>query len=298
MKKSSIKSSIQTLNEYDLYLTYSWSAVKHGICGHTFEVIDYYNLLKNHISVAILMCDLDKETFTKAIIEKYIITDNELQELISNTIFLESPKLLRGTNIFFTDGAITNIQKHCTLLMDNVFMFACGDKKVIDIDKPNYHILLDQSVYQTSKHINYIKMIDLKRLKKPTRHDNKTLIYATENCRYISQETLDRIPGDKIVISNTGNYKNVENLRAPIDNLFERFNKYVYTPIDAKWDCSPRFIVECKYFGIDVQYTQEVIDYLDIDLGLRNRILDLEHTDLQLQSDDKIINIIKDILND
>lgn len=293
MKK---QKSIHTLTDYDLYLTYSWSAVKHGICGHTFEVIDYYNLLKDHIKVAILMCDLDKETFTKAIVEKYIITDDELQELLVNTIFLDSPKLLRGTNIFFTDGGITNIQKHCTLLMDNVFMFACGDKNVLNIREENCHILLDKRAYLTMNHIHYVKKVDLKRLKKPRHQDNKTLIYATENCRSISQEVIDKIPGDKIVISNFGNYDNVENLRAPIDNVFERFNKYFYTPIAAKWDCSPRFIVECKYFGINVYYSQEVIDYLDVDLGLKYRISDLETSDLQLQDDDEIIDIIKGII--
>ena len=30
---------------YDLWLSYTWSNNNHGICGHTYEIIDYYHIL-------------------------------------------------------------------------------------------------------------------------------------------------------------------------------------------------------------------------------------------------------------
>jgi hypothetical protein len=36
---------------YDLWLSYTWSSNNHGICGHTYEIIDYYYILKNHFKL-------------------------------------------------------------------------------------------------------------------------------------------------------------------------------------------------------------------------------------------------------
>jgi hypothetical protein len=59
---------IKKLKDYELYITYSWSTTNHGICGHTFEAIDYYILLSKHIKCAILLCeDITPETFRMAI---------------------------------------------------------------------------------------------------------------------------------------------------------------------------------------------------------------------------------------
>jgi hypothetical protein len=53
-------------NNYDLWLSYTWSKNNHGICGHTFEVIDYYYILKKHFKVGILIGeDIDWEIFYK-----------------------------------------------------------------------------------------------------------------------------------------------------------------------------------------------------------------------------------------
>ena len=78
---------ITILNDHEIYLTYSWNYTNHGICGHTFEVIDYYLLLKNHFNIGILLQEnIDQEIFRKAISEKYNLDDIEIQDILDNTV--------------------------------------------------------------------------------------------------------------------------------------------------------------------------------------------------------------------
>jgi len=288
---------IVMLNDYDLYLTYSWGNFNHGICGHTFEVIDYFNLLTNHMNVAILLCeDITYDTFEAAITEKYIFTSKQVKYIMDNTIFLNRPILLKGTNILFVDGEVDIIKDNTQLFFNNVFMFACGNKNVIH---SKYNVLLDQRVYQTDMGTHYVKKIDFKNIKIPEKHDNKTLIYATENCRLLSQDIVDTIADDMIIISNFSNFKEtnntINNVRPPINNIFERFNKFIYTPISKKFDCSSRFVAECKYLNIEVEY---MVDYFDEDLGLYYRKYDIENDfkSLELTNDDFIIEYLKELI--
>jgi hypothetical protein len=82
----------------------------------------------------------------------------------------------------------------------------------------------------------------------------------------------------------------------PVDYIFEQFTKYVYTPVPRKWDCSPRFIAECKWYGKEVVYHN--IDYWDVDHGLRIRKWDLDNDfeSLNLTPNDDIIKILKGII--
>lgn len=68
--------------EKELYLSYTWSNNNHGICGHTFEVIDYFYVLKKYFDVGILLCeDIDWPTLEKAIRYKYDFTEEEIKEI-------------------------------------------------------------------------------------------------------------------------------------------------------------------------------------------------------------------------
>ena len=82
----------------------------------------------------------------------------------------------------------------------------------------------------------------------------------------------------------------------PVKNLFEKFSTYVYTPVKRKWDCSPRFIAECKYFNKEVIFHN--IDYWKEDKGLYWRQWDIENNfdSLFLKEDDEIIQILKNII--
>jgi len=294
-------SKIVQLNpEYNLWLSYSWSDNNHGICGHTYEVIDYYHILKNHFKVGILLCeDIDWETFELSIKSKYNFTDSEIENIKNNTVFNNRPNLIKGSNILFTDGGVVNMES-ITLLFNNIFYFACGNKEIKDNDKDNVYILQDDRVYEPVKRngINYKKRILFDRLKPIDDSKDRVLLYVTKNCRHISDFTDYTKYGKIIAIVNSipKSVDGIEFLMPPVDNIFEQFNTYVYTPILRKWDCSPRFIAECKHYGKKVIYHN--IDYWEEDHGLRVRKWDIDNDfdSLHLKDNDDIIEILKGVI--
>lgn len=288
---------------YSLWLSYTWSNNNHGICGHTFEVIDYYYILKDHFKVGILIGeDMEWSTFESSIRSKYNFTDSELADIKSNTVFHNRPKLLVGRNILFTDGGIVNLE-NVTLFFDNVFLFACGNKEIKDNHLDNWYILQDDRVYEHVKvnGINYKKRILFDKLKSIGPSKDRALVYATKNCRHLdSFDELRQYGKDILAITNKENLpepiEGFEFVIPPVENLFEQFTSYIYTPVTRKWDCSPRFIAECKYYGKEVIFHN--IDYWDDDHGLRIRQWDIENDfdSLRLTPNDEIVTILKDII--
>jgi hypothetical protein len=285
---------------YDIWLSYSWSNNNHGICGHTYEVIDYYHILKEHFKVGILLAeDIDWNTFEKSIISKYDFNDAEIKDIKKHTVFANRPTVVTGKNILFTDGGIVNNSSK-TLLFDNVLYFACGNKQIKDNEDENVWILQDDRVYEPVKRngINYKKKILFSRLKKICSSKNRALLYATKNCRKIEDFEQYKQYGDILAIVNVlpKPVDGIEFALPPIDNIFEQFTTYVYTPVERKWDCSPRFIAECKHYGKQVVYHD--IDYWDVDRGLRVRKEDIDNNfdSLRLESTDEIVAILRQII--
>lgn len=298
---------IVTLNKHDLYLTYSWNKNRHGICGHTYEAIEYYMIISKFFNCGLFFVELDKELLESTIRSKYDFTEEEIQNIIDNSIFNvgELPTLIKAQNILFVDGSISTINTY-TLLVDNIFMFACGDKLIQYNTNNKIFILQDDRVYDKVdvNGINYIKKILFHRFKQSENVNNRTLIYATENCRLLTDNDIRTIfnrDENFLVIANDItkylSFQNVLPMVPPISNIFSQFNKYLYTPVARQFDCSPRFIAECKYLNKEVEYFK--IDYLDIDLGLKYRIYDIENNfeSLFLTEDDQIINILKEKIN-
>ena len=60
----------------------------------------------------------------------------------------------------------------------------------------------------------------------------------------------------------------------PIDNIFNEFDIYIYTPTERNWDCSSRLIPECKFFGKEVILTETTKSMINENLGLKVRIKD------------------------
>lgn len=297
-------SKIITLDPaYDLWLSYSWSTNNHGICGHTFEVIDYFYILKKYFKVGILLCeDTDWSSFGAALRSKYAFTEQEILDFKKNTVFASRPKIVRGKNILLTDGGVVNMQD-VTLLFDNIFYFACGNKEVKDNNKDNVWILQDDRVYDAvlKNGVNYKKKILFDKLKPISFSKNRALVYATKNCRNIeSYQELTQYSDSILAITNQENKPEpiggFEFVLPPVENLFEQFSTYIYTPVPRKWDCSPRFIAECKYYGKQVIYHN--IDYWDQDLGLYWRKWDLDNdfNSLFLKDNDSIVEILKGII--
>ena len=274
----------------DLWLSYTWSNNEHGICGHVYEVIDYYMILKNHFKVGILFAEefeLD--------LSKYNFTSEEIDDINNAILYCDKPALIKGSNILFTDGGVIN-NRDKVLLFDNIMYFACGDKEVKNNNKDNVYILQDDRVYDPviKNGINYKKRILLDRLNPVVVHEDRPMVYATTNCR---DTNLTGFPHNTLVISDK-EYDGFECVIPPVHNIFEKFHTFIYTPVARKWDCSPRFIVECEYHDKEVEYHD--IDYWEEDKGLYWRKWDIDNDfeSLYLKDDDEIICIIKQVRSD
>lgn len=294
---------VQLDSSYDLWLSYTWSNNNHGVCGHLYEVIDYYFILKNNFKVGIFLAeDIDWPMLEKTIRFKYNFNEQEIEDVKRNTIFAKRPTLVKGRNILFTDGGVVNTAS-LTLLFDNILYFACGNKEIKDNTKSNTWILQDDRVYDPVKvnGINYKKKILFDRLKLATQSEDCVLLYATRNCRHLNDWTEFNSYGKHIVAivnkeNNPRTIPGISFLEPPVDNLFEKFSTFVYTPVERKWDCSPRFIAECKYYGKQVIFHN--INYWDTDKGLfwRQWDIDNDFSSLFLTEQDDLISIIKNII--
>ena len=138
----------------------------------------------------------------------------------------------------------------------------------------------DYRVYGKNKYfksIDYVKKIPFKYYKKSNKKfDNTGLIYMTHVCRKIDPkivETYHKKSNCKktylIVPYKLPEYDTIENViqvEAPLENLFDRFDVYIYTPVARHFDCSPRLITECFFHNKKVF---KDLDYFDIGLEIR-----------------------------
>ncbi len=291
---------ILNFRKTELIISYTWGDNNHGICGHTFEVIDYFWILKDYFDVKILLCeDITYNIFKSAIENKYDFSTEEVNLIMNNTVFENRPYMIVCKNILFTDGDLSAIN-YMKIIFDKCFIFACGEKEIKNNQNPKIFVLQDHRIYETviTNSIEYVKKILFSRLKSINKHKNKTLLYGTKNCRkldkdfykYLESKYSDDfilLVNEPIRISNR-----FQLLPMPVANLFEQFNKYIYTPVSKHFDCSPRFIAECKYYNIEVVYE---IDYKDIGLEVRRE--DLKHIEsISLNSNDEIIQILKECM--
>jgi hypothetical protein len=317
------KAIIKLDPDVDLWITYSWfstiqiksKSIIHGtISGHTFEMIDYWYILRTQMKVKILICfGMDIDDLKKAINIKYTFNEEEKAELFSSIVVEHSPVLIKGKNILFVDGGSNPSLNNIGLLFDNIFFFTCGTSYLKQFEKDNCYVLEDFRVYDNLRknhpkiknRINYKKSILLNKTKKYEKKD-VTLFYLTENCRLLDKDILlNYIKDDEkyIIVTDCDYYNDLsdrENItieQTPYEGFF-KCSKYVYTPISKKKDCSPRFITECKYLGIDVDYLN--IDYLEDDKGLYWRKWDIENDfkSLELTEDNQIIEIIRNVINE
>ena len=306
--------------KYDLFISMTWSGdTNHGVSGHLYEIIEYYQLLKNYFKVGILICeDLPWNVIKKAISSKYNLNLNEIENIKNNIIFANRPKYVVGNNILFVDGGFTRtmLRYGVALLFDNIFSFRCSYMDFhYNLPYKNITLLQDNRVYndEDSKiSINYKKKIKFnifKNIKKPT--NDAALLYITTNCRKLCDNNMLDIVvqynfDNYVILSNDNKnyrnkfkqFKNLDFPTMPVDNIFEKFNTYIYTPTKDKFDCSPRFIAECNFYKKNVLYHNIDKDYLKIDTGLKYRKYDIKHNfeSITLQDNDDIIEIIKNII--
>ena len=315
---------------YDIYITMTWNLPdvsgrrsNHGISGHVYEMIEYYLLLnENNIKAGLLICeDLDWLTLEKAITTKYDLPVNTIKQIFKDTVFSHRPEIVRGNNILFTDGSFWNniISSGIKLIFNNIFSFKCLNTEIhSNLPYKNIILLQDQRVYKQDNNIaiDYKKKIKFENFKQIKKTTTKTaLIYITSNCRKVCDDYLL----DIVVDCNFDNYviltdkpeeyrlkfKHLHHLKfpdMPFKDIFEKFDTFIYTPTymwrenNDFFDCSPRFIAECKFYNKNVIYYDIDEDYLNTDTGLKYRMYDINNdfNSIVLDKNDSIIDILNE----
>jgi len=292
-------------NKYDIVLCRSWSNLPRGINGHVYEIIEYYHILKDHFRVAIALCEpsLNKKHLLAAIQDKYDFTQQEIDELMNDTFEFDNPKILKGKALFLVDGNFTKLASNY-LYFDHIMSFACGDFKFQTM--PHITVFQDCRFYPHVEHgVDYIKKILFSRYNQLTANpQNVNLVYVTQGPREITPEVfadLEQYPGDFLVLTDINIDKSLISnrfsvLEMPVYDLFNTFSTYIYTPVVRQFDCSPRFIAECKWYDKPVIYHN--IDYWEHDCGLRWRKRDIDNNfeSIHLTSEDSIVELVRNVI--
>ena len=297
-------SSLLSITNYDLVITHSWNdpnnkeAPEHGICGHTFEMIEYFWLLHSHINCCILWAETMSPELLRNVLEsKYNFDEKEIERIIMHSIFHYRPKLLRAKNILLVDGQI-NRDVGTTMIYDHLFLFSCGNKDNHLICDPKITVLQDTRVYHDGPRVkHYVKKLLLHRHRCYEGDQNTTMLYLSKNCRESTVGEVEEImnyynydvfrhPNRHwlIVTDDPERYKDIDKKfnytieQTPVLDLHEKFNHYIYTPTPRQFDCSNRLIVECKHMNKLVSLWKIDNAYLNKDLGLSVRIHDIKGT--------------------
>lgn len=289
--------------KYELSIGYSWhERANQGICGHLFEMIEYYHILSKHINTCMMVCeDMSWERMERTIRDKYDFTDVEIQDMKDNTIFFDRPWVVKGNALLLVDGNFSGMSNR-VIGFKHIMAFACRDRKYQTMN--NVTVFHDDRIYGEFPNTkNYIKKILFSRYKGIGRSEKNNLIYATSNARRLDIPTYQELEktyegpflllSDEIVKGVSDRFVQVE---MPVKNLFERFDRFIYTRTEINSDCSSRFIAECKFYGKDVEYFQ--IDYIDRDFGLCFRKYDIEDNfkGLFLKENDPIVGLVDEVL--
>ena len=308
-------SRIINLKSYDLVFTTSFEC-PHGISGHLYELIDYYYIsTQNNIKSAILLTDTTtKAVFEKAVKEKYNFTESEYNDMLANTYECAIPHIVMANNMCVVDGSWRF--RSCTIYTENMFLLRCSEDDFSSLNNhktiKNVHVMQDFDLYSeryTDLNITTIpyvkKILWSKYIKPKTVKTNTALFYLTTNCRALPPEEIGNIiakgefdnylivtNAPKIYASLTSDKVTVE--CAPVKDIFDRFDTYIYTATPLKADCSPRFIVECAVFGKEVIYE---IDYLCAGVERRKADIARDLNSLLLTDSDFFIEYVKNTIS-
>ena len=296
-------------SSYDVILTYSPII---EITGHIFECFDYFLFLRKYFKVGILFfCGLSKCKLKIAWESKYNVPfseveDNLIQLDISNNNSVKLISFGKKTFVLLADGNIKSLEySNIILATKHLYGFMCEYHDTYKDVKLHNHItyLQDFRVHKKTKYVqslHYVKKLPFKYYKTSiSPNENIGMIYMTYVCRKISPElvaeyhkmskcttTLLIVP---YKLHEYDNIQHVKQIEAPVYDLFDKFDTYIYTPVSRKFDCSPRLITECFFHNKKI-FKQ--LDYYDI--GLETRYSDcisgIEHLDLT--NNDDILHII------
>ena len=274
------------------------------VTGHIFECFDYYLLLHNHFNVKILFFNgVSYENLKKlfnykytvdfSIVEKDIIYFN-IENLMEQKYFIFDNK----TKVLLVDGNVKGLDFYNIHLMTRQrFGFICAEPETItnDLIHKNITFLCDHRIYKnTLKTKHYIKKMPFKYYRKSNKKfDNTGLMYTTYVCRKVTPAVLEdyhkRSGCTKSILvvpyplPEYDHLNGITQVVAPIKDLFDKFDVYIYTPVQRKFDCSSRLITECfinhKKVFIDLDYTDIALSVRYNDCLTNLQSLDLTDTD-------------------
>jgi len=287
------RTTLANFKHYDIVLTTAFEA-RHGISGHTFELIEYYYAITHYtnLSACILLADgTTLDQFHKCVADKYDM------EPIRDVFEVFRPKVLLSNNILFVDGS--HHLSNCQVFAQNIFLFRCfeSDFTYFQQHSANMFLLQDYEVYGGGIGIDYKKKILFQKLKVPTIDVQDTaMMYLTTNCRALPVGQINTIfakhhHSHNIILTNDPTRfegANATIYRIPVEDLWNKFTTYIYTNVARQLDCSPRFIAECKFCGKQIILE---VDYHDA--GLETRLKDSVDT-ITLNKDDLFLELLRE----
>ena len=292
---------------------------KDRICGHTFEVLDYYLFFKDldpSSDIKIIIFDkISKEKILNAYNEKYDLDDLNVEKDIEIRKYNFSKKnIISGNEIWIvTSGFDYGFEQNTKFLVKKIISFECSEHDYTNLLKQsNFYLLRDPRLINskfTKKDGNvfdYVKKIYFNRFNRfkkiGSKSKNKILVYVNNYLKDLCESDLEflnsisnELEKDLLFISGTKlsnkqleKYKAFGELKyAPVENLFNQFDTFIFTENQRNYDCSPRFITECKF------YNKKIISLIKTDLGALTRIKDLENLqNLNLKDKDEILFFI------
>lgn len=294
--------------KYDVILTYSPIS---EITGHVFECFDYYLYLRDYYKVGILFMEgLDIEQLKVAFDSKYVV---EFDSIRQDIIQLDHKTLVKEriykfgnkTVVILCDGNIRSLADKGIFLCTNKLLgFMCGQYNFENV-KINNHItyLQDYRIYGQNKYFksyDYVKKLPFQFYKQIKRiPQNVGMMYVTYACRKVTPYVIEQChlrsgcSRSLLVVpyklDEYDGIDDVEQVVAPVPNFFEKFDTYIYTPVERHFDCSPRLVTECFFYGKDVQLD---VDYVDIGLQTRYNDAVSNLQGLQLNGHDFILDAI------
>lgn len=268
-------SPLVNLKQYDIVLTTSFE-FKYGVCGHLFEMIDYYYAIKTYteLTPCILLSDgTTLAEFHAAVKFKYA------DLVIENVVEHPCPRVILAKNVLLVDGSPR--LRDAEIFADNIFLFRCSESDFSSLTryKSNKFLLQDFEIYDDCSTeltvVDYKKKILFSKYRKYTSTvTDIAMYYLTTACRAMSPsdlaESITRHGfANYIVLTNEPAMYGLANVHAvPLENMWEQFSTYVYTAIPRKMDCSSRFVLECLHYNKDIIFD---IDYHDRALEVRRK---------------------------
>ena len=264
---------ILNLKQYDVVLTTAFE-FKYGICGHLFEMVDYYYAIKTYtdLTPCILLADgTTREEFDQAVKQKY----DDI--VIDNVVVHVNPRVVIANTIVVVDGSPR--MKNADLLANNIFLFRCSesDFSYFTNTKAKVMLLQDYEIYDErySFSVDYKKKILFSKYKHcNTSAADTAMFYLSTVCRAIPQSEIEQsierhgFSTNIILTDNPSLYTLPNVYKMPVPDVWSKFSTYIYTAVPRKIDCSSRFILECLHYGKDIIYD---IDYYDRALEVRKK---------------------------